>query len=99
MCDFNNLNDDEKLYYHKLLTTSANQYGGINFFLQLIEILRGTSPHPLINRHQDFLFELGNIRWGKTIFKDKIELIKSTRINRSKLTPRQQHNLSLKMSF
>lgn len=37
-----------------------------------------------MSRHQDFLFELGNIRWGKTIFKDKIELIKSTRINRSK---------------
>ncbi|CAA6821022.1 MAG: Unknown protein [uncultured Sulfurovum sp.] len=82
MCDFNNLNDEEKLHYHTLLMTAANNYGGLNFFLQLLEALRDTSPHPLSSRHQDFLFDLGDIRWGKTIFNDKIELIKETRLNR-----------------
>jgi len=79
MCDFNNLTDEEKLHYHTLLTTAANNYGGINFFLQLIEAIRDSSPHPLTSRHQDFLFELGNIRWGKTIFNDKIILIEKLR--------------------
>ena len=83
MCDFNNLSDEEKLHYHNLLLTSANNYGGKNFFLQLVETLRSSSPHPLISRHQDFLFDLGDVRWGKTIFNDKIELIKETRKQRS----------------
>ena len=40
MCDFNNLTDEEKLHYHQLLTTCANNFGGLNFFLQLIEKMR-----------------------------------------------------------
>lgn len=84
MCDFNTLSNEEKLHFHTILITAANNYGGINFFLQLIEALREATPHPLSSRHQDFLFELGDVRWGKTIFNDKIELIKETRINRAK---------------
>jgi len=53
MCDFNNLNDEEKLHYHTLLTTCAKNYGGINFFLQLIEALRDSNTHPLCSSHQD----------------------------------------------
>jgi hypothetical protein len=82
MCDFNNLSNEEKLYYHQLILDCANNYGGINFFLQLIEKLREVSPHPLSSRHQDFLFDLGNIRWNKTIFQDKIELIETRRKNK-----------------
>ena len=83
MCDFNNLSDEEKLHYHELLMTCANNYGGLNFFLQLLEAIRDTSPHPLSSRYQDFLFNLGDVRWGKTIFNDKVELIKSTRVSRN----------------
>ncbi|MBU1667953.1 hypothetical protein KKC13_06000 [bacterium] len=79
MCDFNNLTDEEKLHYHQLLTTCANNFGGLNFFLQLIEGLRKSTPHPLCSRHQDFLGDLGTIRWGKTIFNDKIQLIEKMR--------------------
>jgi hypothetical protein len=79
MCDFNNLTNDEKLYYHNVLTQAAKNYGGLNFFLQLVEAIRDTSPHPLTSRHQDFLFDLGDIRWGKTIFNDKILLIEKLR--------------------
>ena len=79
MCDFNNLTDEEKLHYHQLLTTCANNFGGLNFFLQLIEGLRNSTPHPLCSRHQDFLGDLGTIRWGKTIFNDKIQLIEKMR--------------------
>jgi len=75
MCDFNNLSDEEKSHYHKLLLTCANNYGGLNFFLQLIETLREKQPHPLTSKHQDFLFEYGDIKWGKTIFNDKVQLI------------------------
>ena len=84
MCDFNNLTEDEKLHYHEILLTSANNYGGKNFFLQLVETLREKQPHPLISAHQDFLFEYGDVRWGKTIFNDKVDLIKATRTERAK---------------
>lgn len=79
MCDFNNLTDEEKLHYHQILTTCANNFGGLNFFLQLIEGLRNSNSHPLCSRHQDFLGDLGTIRWGKTIFKDKVLLIEKMR--------------------
>jgi len=79
MCDFKNLTDEEKLYFHELLINCANNYGGINFFLQLLEAIREASPHPLTSRHQDFLFDLGDIRWGKTIFNDKVLLIEKLR--------------------
>jgi hypothetical protein len=84
MCDFNNLTDEEQLHYHTILITAANNYGGVNFFLQLLEALREASPHPLTSRHQDFLFDLGNIRWGKTIFQDKVLLIKERRLSSTK---------------
>jgi len=79
MCNFNNLNDSEKAHYHTILLTCANNYGGVNFFLQLINALRSTTKEPLCSPHQDFLFEFGNIRWGKTIFNDKVQLIKKIR--------------------
>jgi hypothetical protein len=84
MCDFNNLTDEEKLHYHTILTTASNNYGGLNFFLQLVEALRDASPHPLTSRHQDFLFDLGNVRWGKTIFNDKVLLIEKLRKEKNK---------------
>jgi hypothetical protein len=84
MCDFNNLTDEEKLHFHTILITAANNYGGLNFFLQLAEALREPSPHVLTSPHQDFLFDLGDVRWGKTIFNDKVLLIKESRINRAK---------------
>jgi len=79
MCDFNQLSDDEKLKYHNLLNDCANNFGGVNFFLQLIEEIRKAKSHPLSSRHQDFLSEFGTIRWGKTIFNDKIQLIEKIR--------------------
>lgn len=79
MCDFNNLTSEEKQYFHQLLTECANNFGGINFFLQLIESLREAKTHPLSSRHQDFLSEFGTIRWGKIIFNDKIQLIEKMR--------------------
>ncbi|MCK5855378.1 MAG: hypothetical protein KAG56_09160 [Sulfurovaceae bacterium] len=79
MCDFNNLTDEEKLQAHQLLLTTANKYGGVNFFLQLIESIRNAETHPLCSRHRDFLFEYGDVRWTKVIFNDKIQLIQKIR--------------------
>jgi len=79
MCDFNNLSNEEKEHFNQLLINCANNFGGVNFFLQLIEGIREAKAHPLCSRHQDFLSEWGTVRWGKIIFNDKIQLIEKMR--------------------
>lgn len=83
MRDFNNLNDEKKEYFHQLLLTCANNFGGKNFFLQLLEEIREAKAHPLCSRHQDFLSEFGTIRWGKVIFNDKVQLIEKIRLSKN----------------
>lgn len=79
MFNFNNLSNEEKENLQQRLLNCANNFGGQNFFLQLIEELRNNPTHPLCSRHQDFLSEFGTIRWGKTIFNDKVQLTEQLR--------------------
>lgn len=81
---FADLDESEKLLQHEKLLECAHSYGGVNAFLQLIEALRATKPHPLINKECVFYFALGSIRWNKVIFKDKLTLLISARQNESK---------------
>lgn len=84
MCDFNTLTDEEKMLYHEKLLQSANDFGGKNFFLQLLEAIRETKPHPLIAGNCEFRIELGTIKWNKVIFNDKLQLLLKARVNESK---------------
>jgi len=79
MFNFTNLPNDEKKALQEHLLHCANNFGGQNFFLRLLEELRDNGSHPLCSRHQDFLGEFGTIRWGKTIFNDKVQLIEKLR--------------------
>ena len=80
MCDFNNLDDAAKTAYHKQLTKCADSFGGTNFFLQLLEAIRKTSPHPLTAKHSEFRFSRGIVKWEKVIFKDKFTLLAAIRV-------------------
>jgi hypothetical protein len=84
MCDFNNLSDEEKELHHKQLLSCANNFGGLNFFLQLLEAIRETKPHPLTNGHMSFDLELGSVSWNKVIYNDKLQLLLKARKNESK---------------
>ncbi|MEA3523376.1 MAG: hypothetical protein U9R50_10400 [Campylobacterota bacterium] len=84
MCDFNNLDDALKAQYHQQLLEYANAFGGKNFFLQLLEVIRKTKPHPLIAKNSEFRFSRGTVKWGKVIFKDKLTLLLDIRVNESK---------------
>jgi hypothetical protein len=84
MCDFNALTDEEKLLHHKKLLDSANAFGGKNFFLQLLETIRETKPHPLTAGNSEFEMELGTITWNKVIFNDKLQLLLKARVNEGK---------------
>ena len=58
MCDFNTLTDEEKVLHHQKLLLCANAFGGKNFFLQLLEAIRETKPHPLVAGNSEFNTEL-----------------------------------------
>jgi len=84
MCDFHTLTDEEKKLHHEKLLHCANNFGGKNFFLQLLESIRETKPHPLISRNSEFSMDLGTIKWNKVIYNDKIKLLLKARVNESK---------------
>jgi len=83
MCDFNNLNNEDKLVYHQKILECANNFGGKNFFLHLLEAIRETKPHPLTSGSSSFDIELGGITWNKIIFNDKLQLLLKARKNES----------------
>ena len=84
MCNFNELSDEEKKIHHEKLLQCANNFGGKNFFLQLLEAIRETKPHPLTASNSEFSIELGTITWNKVIFNDKLQLLIKARVNESK---------------
>ena len=84
MCDFNTLTDEEKKLHHEKLLQCANNFGGKNFFLLLLEAIRETKPHPLTAGNSEFKIELGGIKWNKVIFNDKLQVLLKARLNESK---------------
>ncbi len=81
MCDFDGLSEEEKINYHNQISKSAASFGGDNLFLQLVEAIRNTNPHPLTAKDAEFKFESGTVKWNKVIFKDKLDLLMKIRPN------------------
>lgn len=79
MCDFDNLNDNGKKLAHEKLMEAVTACGGTNYFLQLLEAVRKTKPHPLMSKNSTFRFLLGSIKWEKVIFQDKLDLLMKVR--------------------
>ena len=84
MCDFNALDEQAKQAYHEQLTSCADAFGGTNFFLQLLEAIRKTKPHPLTDKRCAFRFPHGTVTWSKVIFKDKLLMLTEVRVGESK---------------
>ena len=84
MCDFNTLSQEEKQLHHETLLQCAQNFGGKNFFLHMLEAIRQTKPHPLLAKNSEFTIELGIITWNKVIFQDKLQFLLKARINESK---------------
>jgi len=84
MCDFTLLSPEEKKHYHEALLKCAQNFGGKNFFLHLLEAIRQTKPHPLLAKNSEFTIQLGSVEWNKVIFQDKLQLLLKARTNESK---------------
>ena len=74
---FNNLSHDEKLEIQKKVLEVLEVVGGKNHFLKLIEDVKESSQHPLMNKTGRYHFTNGTITWGKQIFKEKVIALKN----------------------
>jgi hypothetical protein len=84
MSNQNNPDDAQKQAHHDKLSECAAAFGGVNYFLQLVEAIRGFKPHPLTAKNCEFRFALGTIKWGKVIFDDKLAILLKARQGESK---------------
>ena len=73
---FNNLSHEEKLEIQKNLKEYMDKIGGKNYFFSMIENIKDSKQHPLLNKTAKYHFENGTISWGKEIYKDKVTTLK-----------------------
>ena len=77
MTNYDSIDNDKKQVLKNQLIKNAKSIGGKNHFLSLIEAIRVARPHPLMAKDASFRFNKGSIKWGKVIFKGKVNLLMS----------------------
>jgi len=77
MCNFNKQNDDTKALIHLFMVKAAENIGGTNFLLALIEAIKSKKPNALSEKNSQVASNNAIIKWNKVVFKDKIDLIQS----------------------
>jgi hypothetical protein len=75
MTDYNSIDDVTMEDLRRQINDCAESLGGKNYFLQLIEAIRGEHHHPLMAKDLSFRFKHGIVKWEKVIFKDKVQLL------------------------
>ena len=75
MCNFNKQNDDTKELLHILMKKIADNVGGANFLLGLIEEMKKQKPNALMYKHTKIETEQLTISWNKIVFKDKLDIL------------------------
>ncbi|MDD2791047.1 MAG: hypothetical protein PHU40_10340 [Sulfurimonas sp.] len=75
MCNFNKQSEENKALIHLFMTKAAENIGGTNFLLALIEAMRAQKPHPLTHKGCKIESPNATITWNKSIFKDKFDLL------------------------
>ena len=59
------------------MTKAAQNIGGTNFLLALIETMRNNKPHPLTYKGKKISSNKTTIEWNKVVFKDKLEILEA----------------------
>ena len=75
MCNFNKQSEDTKALIHLFMSKASQNVGGTNFLLALIEAMKSKKPHPLMLKECQVASNNSIIKWNKTVFKDKVDLI------------------------
>jgi len=77
MCNFNKQTEDTKALIHLFMTKAAENVGGTNFLLELMEAMKGKKPHALSEKNSQVASNHTIIKWNKVVFKDKVDLIRA----------------------
>lgn len=75
MCNFNQQNEDTKALIHLFMTKAAENIGGANYLLSLIEAMKIKKPNPLMFSGKQISSNNTIIKWNKVVFKDKVDVI------------------------
>ncbi|MBL1244768.1 MAG: hypothetical protein COA39_010330 [Sulfurimonas sp.] len=77
MCNFNKQTDETKALIHLFMTKAADNVGGANFLLELIEAMKAKKPYALSEKNSQVASNHTIIKWNKVVFKDKADLIQA----------------------
>ena len=83
MSDFSTLTSEEKKQQQQKLHHCAKNFGGKDHFLQLLESIRETKPHPIIATDSRFVVQSGTITWNKVIFDSTLQQLLKARTHES----------------
>ncbi|MEA2100223.1 MAG: hypothetical protein U9P72_08835 [Campylobacterota bacterium] len=77
MCNFNKQNEETKALIHLFMTKAAENVGGTNFLLALIEAMKTKKPNPLMFNGKQISSNNTIIKWNKVVFKDKVTVLEN----------------------
>ncbi len=77
MCNFNKQSEETRSIIHLFLTKAAENVGGTNFLLALLEAMKSKKPHALCEKNSQVASNNTIIKWNKVIFKDKVDLLQT----------------------
>ena len=75
MCNFNKQNEETKTLIHLFMKKAAENVGGENFLLSLLEAMKLKKPNPLIYKECQISSNNTIIKWNKVVFKDKLMVL------------------------
>lgn len=88
MCNFNKQDDETKTLIHLFMTKAAENIGGINPLLAIIEAMKAQKPNALTFKGRKIESDKTVIEWNKVVFADKFEVIEAILLShRSSETP------------
>ncbi len=75
MCNFNKQNEDTRALIHLFMEKAAQNVGGTNFLLALIEAMKTKRPNPLMYKEKQISSNNTIIKWNKVVFADKVKVL------------------------
>ncbi|MDQ7045202.1 MAG: hypothetical protein Q9M32_04730 [Sulfurimonas sp.] len=77
MCNFNQQNADTKALIHLFMKKAAENVGGANYLLALIEAMKEKKPNALMHNAKQVSSNNTIIKWNKVVFKDKVDVLQA----------------------
>ncbi|MEA3371144.1 MAG: hypothetical protein U9Q40_07375 [Campylobacterota bacterium] len=88
MCNFNKQSEDTKALIHLFMKKAAENVGGTNFLLALVEAMKTKKPNALMYKECQVASNNTVIKWNKVVFKDKVEILEQIlQVHRSSEDP------------